>query len=1312
MTAIKQLRLRGFKSFNKLTEIPFGNSFNMIIGPNGAGKCVEKNTLVQLADGSLVKIGDLVNNKLKKGFLKLDDGYIAFYEGVEVLSLNRYTLKIEPRKVGAFIKRKSPEFLLKIKTSAGKEIIATEYHPLFIWDGNNNKVRPIRADELKVKTKVATPMISNKINIVDSNGLVLYLESDIYWDEIMSIEKIKTKEKWVYDLTVDEDHNFVANNFFVHNSNITDALTFVLGKTSAKSLRAEKSANLIFHGGKKGNPSKEAQVDIIFDNSKKSFPVNEKEVKLSRIVRTSGNSIYKINDDTVTRQQVVDLLAAARVDPDGHNIILQGDIVRFAEMKPDERRLIIEEVSGISVYEDKKFKALNELDKVDKKLNDASIILTERETHLKELKKDRDQALKYKELEENIQRNKATYLSLQINEKNEKKEQFEKSLNQINSELLQLNKNIDEISNDIAKKKEEIRELNKGIEEKGEIEQKKLYKEIEDLKTELIKLNSRKDVCKNEVEKIDSRKKQLDKNLKDINLKLEELERERKRLEKQENLIKIEEKRLSEELKGIRPGISGQKELEILEKEIEKKEKEINELNNSIQKNIREKDQLEFQLSNVDIKDTLNNINKNKADFKKITVELSKSLNDDSSLSGQLNNARTNLIKNREELSKLEMRNISSQEISSLAVKKVLGLGRGIYGTVTDLGKVNSKYSVALGVAAGQKMNSVVVDDDKIAEKCIQYLKDNKLGVVTFLPLNKIRARPIDNTANSLKGSNGVVDLAINLVKFDSKFKDVFSYVFGSTLIVNNIEDARRLGVGRARMVTIDGDLMELSGAMIGGYRRKIAGFKEEGLSKDIDKIKEEIDRLIKFIDELESKKIQNEDKIYELKNKKSETEGEIIKLEKIIGVKDEKELLKKATDLEGNFKSINKELESLEKNHGKLENEIKNLKEKKQNLREKIIGSKEGSNIDKIEKELSRNKEQLIQISSDIKNIDVQINDIYSKEKDKTFKISKDHEKEKTDFENELGTLEKNIKEKATLLKDKEILEKKFYSEFKNLFAKRNKLNEEVNKNEGKAVREEERIKSVQNRINNISLDKAKIVAELEGLNKGFEEFKDVKLRRGITLDQLKYEISQFESNLKNLGNVNLRALEIYENVEKEYQIILDKVDKLRFEKDDVLKMMHEIDNKKKDLFMQTFKIIDKNFQRIFSSLSTKGNGHLEIENEEDIFNTGIDIKVKIIGNKFLDIRALSGGEKTMTALAFIFSIQEYDPAPFYLLDEVDAALDKTNSELLSKLIQKYASNAQYIVISHNDDIISEAEYIYGVSMQNEVSKVVSLKI
>src|SRR3989344_4276090 len=406
MTAIKQLRLRGFKSFNKLTEIPFGNSFNMIIGPNGAGKCVEKNTLVQLADGSLVKIGDLVNNKLKKGFLKLDDGYIAFYEGVEVLSLNRNTLKIEPRKVGAFIKRKSPEFLLKIKTSAGKEIIATEYHPLFIWDGNNNKVRPIRADELKVKTKVATPMISNKINIVDSNGLVLYLESDIYWDEIMSIEKIKTKEKWVYDLTVDEDHNFVANNFFVHNSNITDALTFVLGKTSAKSLRAEKSANLIFHGGKKGNPAKEAQVDIVFDNSKKSFPVNEKDVKLSRIVRSSGNSIYKINDDTVTRQQVVDLLSAARVDPDGHNIVLQGDIVRFAEMKPDERRLTIEEVSGISVYEDKKFKALNELDKVDKKLNDASIILTERETHLKELKKDRDQALKYKELEENIQRNK------------------------------------------------------------------------------------------------------------------------------------------------------------------------------------------------------------------------------------------------------------------------------------------------------------------------------------------------------------------------------------------------------------------------------------------------------------------------------------------------------------------------------------------------------------------------------------------------------------------------------------------------------------------------------------------------------------------------------------------------------------------------------------------------------------------------------------------------------------------------------------------------------------------------------------------
>src|SRR3989344_6049 len=205
-------------------------------------------------------------------------------------------------------------------------------------------------------------------------------------------------------------------------SNLMDALCFVLGKISAKSMRAEKSSHLIFNGGQKGSPMKEARVDIYFDNSKKEFPSDDQAIKVSRIVRTNGNSIYKINNETKNRQEVIDLLTTARIDPDGHNIILQGDIIRFADMHPEERREIIEEISGISVYEDKKHKAMLELEKVDQKLNDASLILKERSSYLRELKKDRDKAQHYKELEADIRSNKATFLYTQMKDRDSKKE--------------------------------------------------------------------------------------------------------------------------------------------------------------------------------------------------------------------------------------------------------------------------------------------------------------------------------------------------------------------------------------------------------------------------------------------------------------------------------------------------------------------------------------------------------------------------------------------------------------------------------------------------------------------------------------------------------------------------------------------------------------------------------------------------------------------------------------------------------------------------------------------------------------------------
>ena len=273
--------------------------------------------------------------------------------------------------------------------------------------------------------------------------------------------------------------------------------------------------------------------------------------------------------------------------------------------------------------------------------------------------------------------------------------------------------------------------------------------------------------------------------------------------------------------------------------------------------------------------------------------------------------------------------------------------------------------------------------------------------------------------------------------------------------------------------------------------------------------------------------------------------------------------------------------------------------------------------------------------------------------------------------------------------------------------------MSEDIRDFEAKVSQEEFKIREIENKINEVSLVRAKVVAEVEALQLEFEPYIGVKLRKNISKDDLKLGIQEAEKIVKNFGNINMKALEIYDVIEKEYGELVNKKDLLNKEKEDVLNMMSEIEGKKKRIFMRTYKEISENFKRIFLSLSAKGEAYLDLEDKENPLNEGLDIKVRLAGTKFLDLNSLSGGEKTLTALAFIFAIQEYEPMSFYLLDEVDAALDKTNSQLLSNLISKYAKNSQYIMVSHNDSVITEADQIYGVSMQlNGISKVISLKI
>ncbi len=1146
------------------------------------------------------------------------------------------------------------------------------------------------------------------------------------------------------ELVFGDEFNCVLGPNGSGKSNILDALCFVLGKTSAKALRSEKSANLIYNGGKSKKPSKAAEVSIYFDNSKGIFPTDEKEVKITRIVRKTGQSIYRINNETRTRQQILELLSLARINPDAYNIILQGDIVRFVEMPPEERRQLVEEISGISVYEEKKQKAVNELQRVEERIKEADIVLNERKNRLTELKRERDQAIKYKDINDRIKKSKASLIYKRLQNKKKEKEEFDSKTERQKGLLDDKQKQIDAIKNEIKEKKSRIDEINKEIEAKGEKDQVELNKEIEKLKVDIASSKNRVESLKTEINKIKQRKKQLNDNLEEKKSKIKKLEEEKEDMKKQvsnrEKEIGQIDKKMSEfRKKNKLDDVEGlEKDIDRIDREAEEKQKEIQKLREEQQELLRQKDKIEFRINAIDEKiskvlevekenkEKIEELKSKRDRFKSITMGLNKALGKSPEITSQLENARNSQLKLQEEISKLNAKNMSIKEKlrENSAVRRILEQKNsipGIHGTVSELGKVNSKYSLAMEIAAGPKTTSVVVKDDKVAGKCIKYLKDNKLGIATFIPLNKIKGVEKKPEIKKMASSEGVHGFAIDLISFDPKFRNVFSYVFSNTLVVDSIDAARRIGVGKAKMVSVDGDLAELSGAMQGGYRARKGsglGFAEKDVEKDIKECEKKLEDNESLVNRLEKDKKENENNVAKLREEKAHLEGDIIKLEKLLNLQsgDTEDSRKERKELEKQAKEVEKKIEDVASRITECNKSLSENKTKRQEIRNRISELRNPSLIAELnafEEKRNQLKEEVVAKKGEEKNIEAQIQNVFSPELENTQKIIRQNEKEEKDFQEEIKSLNENISLMSADLKEKEEKQRKFQTKFRDLFSDKSKIDEKVKKQEQNLETLSEQYKSIEQRINTINVDSAKVRAELQSLEEEFRDYEGVEVIKNKSEQELRKEIGTCEGVLTKLGNVNMKSLEIFDQVENEYNDLTKKKEKLLLEKEDVLVMMNEIELKKKDMFMKTFNVVNDNFKSIFSALSSKGEASLVLENEEMLFDGGILIKVRITGNKFLDIRSLSGGEKSMTALAFIFSIQEHEPASFYVLDEVDAALDKKNSEKLSQLVKKYSENAQYIMISHNDGVINEASILYGVSMdEHGKSNVVSLKV
>ena len=1148
------------------------------------------------------------------------------------------------------------------------------------------------------------------------------------------------------ELVFGEKFNCILGPNGSGKSNILDSLVFVLGKSGAKGLRAEKTANLVYNGGKTKQPAKEGEVAIWFDNTKDVFGKGFAELKLTRIVKDDGSSVYKINDKKMTRSEVVEILEKAHIDPDGHNIILQGDITHLIEMTGIERRQLIEEIAGIGVYEDKKLRALHELERVEQKLTETDIILAERKTYLKELKGERDQALQFKELSEKLKRNKRTVLNKRIVKKQKEVHDYETRAKKNKEEIDKALIDIEKLKSEIATHKAEIDKVNAEIETRGAKEQVAIHKQVETLKVDLAVKRQRLETLKTELAKLKGRRDDLLKANGDLFEKIKYIEAENKEHDRsiaqaQSSLQQIE-LRIAEFKK--KHNVEDQTKLDVemtdIDRSAETLQESLGKLREEQQSLMREKDRIDVRVEQADEKiakvleaekgnkaqlDTL----KAKQDaFKQATKELQQALAEDANLAGLITAARGNSAKLNEELIRMRAQNASVKEgaAGGIAIQKVLEQKskdaiKGIIGTVAELGSVKQEHQLALEIAAAGRINGIVVEDDRTASECIAFLRRDQLGVATFLPISKLKAPEFDANADKLLKTPGVIGMAAKLVEYDHKYDVVFRYVLGNTLVVDTLETARKIGVGRVRMVTLTGDLIEVSGAMSGGFRAKSRtgmGFQQKELTDKIERLEKELDDVDGALARVENRRRMNEQVIDRLREHKANLEGEIITLEKTLHIdskdlelnkEEKKRLHHESKELEGRIDDVVVKVSAANR-------ELASLKIRKQQLRDQIsqLRSPEVlAQLTSFEEKKQSTKDHLRDLQSKIGSNNAQIQSVLGPEAERTKEILKQQERETKEFSDEQETVKKDVDRIQAELHEREKAEEKFMHQFKELFARRQKAADAVSERERESDRIQSRMRDFEAKNTGFAMELARFRAELAGLEEEDLQYKEVEVFEGKAEDDCLLEIKEFERLLANIGAVNMKALEIYDMVEREYNDLVGKKDKLVLERQDVLAMIAEIDTKKKDIFMRAFDKLNENFKRIFTTLSAKGDAYIEIENEKDLFNSGVTIKVRLSGKKFLDLRSLSGGEKTMTALGFLFAVQEYQPASFYIMDEVDAALDKHNSEKLAKLVAAYCKRAQYIVISHNDAVISEADCLYGVSMnEHGISKVTTLKI
>lgn len=1142
-------------------------------------------------------------------------------------------------------------------------------------------------------------------------------------------------------------------------SNISDAIRWVLGEQSMKSLRGAKSEDIIFAGTQARKSLGFAEVSIVIDNNDNKLPIEYSEVTVTRKIYRSGETGYFINKVPCRLKDILELFMDTGIGKDGYSIIGQGKIDEILSNKSEDRRHIFEEAAGIVKYRTRKQESEKKLEQTKLNLLRINDILAEIEANIEPLKLQSDKAKQFLDLREELKSIEVGLFIYNINTYKEKLEQLVKDEDIIASqkeaedskmEALQASKEeLRQVVDDITAQIENMQNI--GFESSNKIE----------------KINSEIGISNERIQNNSANKQRLEAEILEVKNRIEELKEEQKqKLEKKTNLTSNKEK-FEKEL--------AEKETELAElsKKLSAKELEIEGKKQIVQDNIDKKYELAAEINTQDV--NYENLEKRKKQLKNeidsVISELDSTRYGKNEISKgfyDIESKRNIAVENLEKSVQAKEQNMQKlkqyeEEISKLTytqrmkqarhqflietekekegynktVKSLLvacdkdsSLNKGIHGVLANLISVEKEYETAIEMCLGQSLQNVVTSTEQDAKKMIEYLRSNSLGRASFLPIASVQGKKLDK----LTKMDGVIGIASDLVKCKKEYEQIILSLLGRTVVVEDMDTAIALAKKDKysfRIVTLKGDIISSSGSISGGsVQTKTVNIL--GRSREIEDLEKELKKLEKQIADKIAEKEEYASSIGDSIEETAKLEKELQEIEIVYATEKQKMVAveENITRLENRLAKLKEELTQTEKQ--KEENRL--LKEQKEAEIQALTQQIEELNkvIEEFALNNKDNQKYIDDLNFDITNLKISVTSFDESEssiEEMVERISQDIKNNEQSIENKnqniLAITEENTKLEQTITEYNNQIEQ-IKQEVTNSGTKVEELKQErIAKNE-KLVNTENEIQSqfstlesLKEQIIKLDVKKTKLEQDLQQVVESL--WNEYELTPNSTEEYQKpnnvataqKQVNSLRNKIKDLGSINIDSIEEYKKTKERYDFMSEQRLDLENTASKLRKIIGDMTTTMQNQFKEKFELINKNFNEVFTELFNGGKAELILENEENILECGIDIRVQPPGKKLQNMMLLSGGEKAFTAIALLFAILKINPAPFCILDEIEAALDDVNVYRFAEYLKKFCKQTQFLVITHRKGTMEAGDSVYGVTMEeNGISKLLSIKL